>query len=609
MKKVLKITLLTIILILFFLYIGTVFLLPQIVNNKNTIKKVQSLIYNKIKTETKISRLKLKIYPNFIAVLNIEHIDAKNNNVSVADIKNFTLKYNLLQNRLTSVGANNIFIDGNYLKQFKKEKKERKKSNFELNNIPEIHIQNFVFKSDAVTVNAENIDADNNFIKIKATVNSPFLKETLKLGTSGFLQFSENKLQADKYEITLGNSQLYLDGFLLDENKAPKFNIKGEKLPVSEIMTILLHFQKSKDSSKKFLENFKNFKGTVNVNLKLNKDGIWGTCVASNLGANAVWFDIPLFFKEAVFNFKGKTIDSIAEGILGKERVIHTLNVTKLGTSEKEVIGTMKTTLTKKFDYVPNLTVLNSVNASLVYKIKDKKPDVSYSIDIPTNSDLIYNSFYLGLRDNKRKIYANTLKDDNNLHLREYKYTYSNSDKENIILAGDGLFIKNIDKNNLDKFIPQYLTIRTNGYAPVSVIGSFGEKIRGGEFKGDLKYDFKNNQVLGIFDIINTRHKAFRVDRAYVVSKNGVLNITSNGLYKGEKYSAELKAKNNIFGETLIYNMNLFLDKLILETTPHKHKNNKQIDSQKFSRKIKDIDITIKNWEIVINEIIRDKFV
>ena len=78
-----------------------------------------------------------------------------------------------------------------------------------------------------------------------------------------------------------------------------------------------------------------------------------------------------------------------------------------------------------------------------------------------------------------------------------YKYSYFSPAKENIIISGDGLFIKNIDKNDPDRFVPQYLTIRTNEYAPTSVIGAFGEKVRGGEFKGDLKYDFNLNQVLG----------------------------------------------------------------------------------------------------------------
>ncbi len=606
-KKFIKIIFFVILISVIGLYLSIVFLLPQMINNKRVINKLQVFIHNKTGLETTISGLNLKISPNLAAVLNVESIDAKNNEVTVADIKNLSLRYKILQKHLTFVSANNISIDGNYLKRLKKEEKKKNKSKLESDSIPEIHIKNFVFKIDEIIVNVKNLDTNDNFINLKATINAPFLKETLKLGESGTLQFSENNLKANKFNMSLGNSRLYLDGILADKNKSPNLNVKGEKLPVSELMPIILHLQKSQDPSKKFIENFKNFKGTVDVNLKINKDGIWGTCTANKLGANAVWFDIPLYFKEAVFNFRGKTIDSAAEGILGKEKVIHTLNVTKLGTPEKEVIGTMKTTLTKKFDYVPDLTVLNSVNVSLVYKIKDKKPDVYYNIDIPVKSDLVYNSFYLGLRDYQRKIFANTFKDNNDLLLKEYKYSYSDFDKEKVILSGDGLFIKNIDKINPDKFIPQYLTIRTAGYAPTSVIGSFGEKIKGGEFKGDLKYDFKTNRVLGTFDIIKARHKEFHINKAHVVSKNGVFNVTSNGFFKGEKYSAELNLKNNIFGETLIYDMKMFLDKLVFETTPQTKKT--KIDAKEITKKVKDIDITINNWEILINEIKRDKFV
>ena len=606
MKKIFKIILGGLLLFVIAIYLCVVFVLPSIINNKTTINKLQSLIHNKTGIETNITGLNLKISPKLIVILKIDSIDAKNNDAYVADIKNLSLKYKLLQRHLIYIGANNIFIDGNCLKQFKKDERKKKRGNFELKKFPEIHIPNLVYKSDEVNIHVQNADTINDILQLKITVNAPFLKETLKLGDSGSLQVVENKLKANKFKLSLGNSHLYLDGILIDKNRFSNLDINGEKLPVSEIMPALLHFQKSKDPSKKFIENFKNFKGTVNVNLKLNKDGIWGTCTAINLGANTVWFDIPLFFKEAVFNFKGQKVDSTAVGILGKEKVIHTLNITDLLNPQKKlVIGTMDTTLTQKFDFVPNLTVLNSVNVNLVYKIKERKPDVYYNVDIPVNSDLIYNSFYLGLRDYKRKIYGNTFKDNNDLYLKKYKYSY----KENVILSGDGLFIKNIDKLNPDKFIPQYITCHTNGYAPISVTGSFGEKVRDGEFKGDLKYDFKNNQVLGTFDIIRAKHKAFNIENAHIVSKNGVFNITSEGFFKGEKYTAELNAKNNIFGETLIYNMKLLLDKLVFETTPDTPKESKKFDSEEISRKVKDANITINNWEIAINKIIRDKFV
>ena len=610
MKKILKIAFGGLLLLTVTIYLCVVSVLPAVINSKAAINKLQTLIHNKTGIKTNITGLNLKISPQLTFFLDIGSIDAKNNNVSVVDIKNLSLKYKLLQRHLALISAKNIYVDGNSLKQFKKGKKKKNKSNFKLKKLPEIHISNFAYKSDKVNIHVQNLDTVNDVIQLKIAINTPFLSKTVKLGNSGSLQFKENKFKANKFEITLGNSHLYLDGTIIDKNKSPNLDIKGAKLPVSEIMPMILYLQKSLDPSKKFIENFKNFNGTVNVNLKLNKDGIWGTCVGNNLKANAVWFDIPLYFKQAIFNFRGQKIDSIAQGILGKEKVIHTLNITDLLNPQKKlVVGTMKTTLTKKFDYVPNLTVLNSVNVNLVYKIKDKKPDVYYDIDIPANSDLIYNSFYLGLRDYKRKIYGNTFKDNNDLYLKKYKYYYLDSKKENVILSGDGLFMKNIDKSDPDKFIPQYISCHTNGYAPISVTGSFGEKVKGGEFKGDLKYDFKNNQVLGTFDIIKARHKDFHIEKAHVMSKNGVFNITSNGYFKGEKYSAELNLKNNIYGETLIYNMKLFLDKLVFETTPKTKMQKNIINSEDLTKKVKDIDITINNWEVAVNEIIRDKFV
>jgi len=610
-KKYIKILFCALLLLAICLYLSMVFLLPQIINNKAFINKLQSFIYNKTGVQTNIENLNFKISPNFVAMLNVDNVNLKSNNVTFLDIKSFSLNYKILQKHLTLINANNVFVDGDTLKQFKRDKKKKKKNNkFELKNFPEIHVQNFVFKSDKVSINLENVDSDDNFIKLKAIVNSPFLKEVIKLGNSGSLQIIGNELKVNNFEITLGNSHLYLDGFLIDKDNYPNININGDKLPVSEIMPIILHIQKTQDPSRKFIENFKNFKGTANVNLKFKKDGIFGTCVGQNLSANAIWFDIPLYFKEAVFNFKGQKVYSTAVGILGKEKVIHTLNITDLLNPQKKlVIGTMDTTLTEKFDYVPNLTVLNSVNANLVYKIKDKKPDVYYNIDIPAGSDLIYKAFYLGLRDYKRKIYGNTFKDDNDLYLRKYKYSYFDSNKENIIISGDGLFMKQVDKSNPDKFIPQYLAIKTNGYAPTSVIGSFGEKVKGGAFKGDLKYDFKTDQILGTFDIIKASHKAFHIEKAHVISQNGVFNITTNGTFQGEKYLAELNAKNNIFGETLIYNMKLFLDKFIIETKPDTQKQDIKINPKDISKKVQDADITINKWEILINEIRREKFV
>lgn len=610
MKKIFITILLILLSSILALYLGIVFILPQVINNKAVINKLESLILDKTGIETNIEGLDLKVSPKLDFDLNITDINSKYKDVSVFDIKDLSLNYKLLENRLTTIDINEAYIDGNILKQFNKKPEQKHKNKFELAKCPETHIKKITFKSDDIIVYAKDIDAEKEKIHLKADIKTKRIKETIKIGYLGSFQIIKNSLKANQFEIKLGNSHLFVNGYIINKDKTFDLSLTGEKLPVSEIMPIILHLQKYQDPSRKFIENFKNFKGTANVDLKINKEGIFGKCVGNNLSANAVWFDIPLYFKEAVFNFRGQKVDSVAEGILGKEKVIHTLNITDLLNPQKKyVIGTMKTTLTKKFDYVPNLTVLNSVNVKLIYKIKNKKPDVYYNIDIPTNSDLIYNSFYLGLREFERKIYGNTFKDNDDLFIKKYKYSYFDSEKEQVIISGDGLFIKNIDKLDPDKFIPQYVTCHTNGYAPISVTGSFGEKVRGGEFKGDLKYDFKNNQLLGTFDVVKARHKAFLIEKAHVVSENGVFNITSNGLFKDEKYLAELNLKNNIYGETLIYDMKLFLDKLTFETKSNKNKPKIKLTPEDITKKVKDIDITINNWEIIINEIKRDSFI
>ena len=604
MKRFLRIALYILFSFVIIFYLGIVLFLPKIVNNTSTINKLEKQIFNKTGIETNITGINLKVSPILLFALNIESIDTNFDNTSVIDIKNLSLNYRLFQNRLIFINAEKIYIDGNNLKKIVKTSQNKKKKEFKIPKVPEINIKNITFKSDDVDIFGQNIEAKNGIIKLKTDIKTPYLNKTVKIGNSGNIQVLDNKISANQFKIELGNSQIFINGTLFDKDKSIDCDINGKKLPVSELMPILLHFQKSQDPTKKFIENFKNYNGSIDLDLRLNNNGIFGKGVAKNLSANAVWFDIPLYFKEAVFNFNGDSITSVAQGILGNEKVIHTLKITNLGTDEKKVVGTMDTTLTKNFKFVPNLTILNSAKANLIYKIKYKKIDVFYDLELAPNSDLIYNKSYLGLRDNKRKIYAHTYKDGNDLQIKEYKYTYSNSAKENIVVSGDGLFVK-----VNDKFTPRYITCHTNGYAPISVTGSFGEKVNGGEFKGDLKYDYLKNRITGTFDIINARHKEFKIDQAHVHSENDIVNVLVKGLYKGEKYSAEMSAQNNFLGRTLIYNMKLFLDKLVIETQPETPKQDVKINPEDISKKVQDADITINNWEILINEIRREKFV
>lgn len=98
---------------------------------------------------------------------------------------------------------------------------------------------------------------------------------------------------------------------------------------------------------------------------------------------------------------------------------------------------------------------------------------------------MLYKKAYLGLRDKQRRFLLKTYKDGNKLYITNYDYSLIQNDSIKNILTGNGLLIKQNDHMK-----PQFLTCKTNGFAPVSVTGSFGEYVEGGEFNGDLKYDF-----------------------------------------------------------------------------------------------------------------------
>ena len=77
MKKILKISLYIILLSVICVYLGVVFVLPKIMNSKFVINKLQSVIYNKTKIETKITGVKLKVSPVFVVDFKVDSVDFK----------------------------------------------------------------------------------------------------------------------------------------------------------------------------------------------------------------------------------------------------------------------------------------------------------------------------------------------------------------------------------------------------------------------------------------------------------------------------------------------------------------------------------------------------
>lgn len=523
------------------------FAVPKIINSNYFIQNVQKIIYDKTKLNIEITKSNFTLSKKLSANLKIERIEVKNiicaKNILInADIKTLSIK---------NATFDYVFIDVDKLKEIQNKKTKNKKSKFKLSKISKLDVK--------------NIDIVFQGINLK--------------------------VRDFKYS-----------------TKNTSYNLYAEDISVNYLMKLLLKYQKSKDSSKKFIENFKDFNGKIGFNLKYENNNLSGFIKADKLSAVYSAINIPLYFESAVFDIKNNNLTSYADGLIGTNKVIHTLEITNILSKEREVFGKLNSSLDEKISkkYLKNeISILKTIDVTLKYHIKDKIPTVEYYINLDKGSDIFYKNAYLGCRNKKRFIFAKTIKDCKNLHLKQYSYSMIQNNKINKIIEGDGLFV-----SEKGKLTPGYITCHTNGYAPVSVTGFFGRYLDEGEFKGSLKYDFTKKLITGNFEVINTIFNDFYVEKASVKADEKTGIIRAYGKYKKQDFSCFAKIKNKFDDTIYVYNMDLFLDKYIFKANKKKkakNHNKSEFNKADFSKKMRKIDMTIKNWSIKVNEITFDK--
>ena len=582
------------------IYLCFLFLLPPVFNSNVT--GLGNFLCRQTGIKMSFEAVKLKTTPLLHVKLDVPGLSA----ADTGEIKDLYADINLLDFSKSIIQADLIKINVDKIFELTSRNKDKKTLKpFNFRKLPEISAGSFVVEFNKNTLTAENVNINAEKASFNAEIKTPFLDDTLIISDKGHINFDGESAYAKDLEVKYGTSSIYLNGKLTDNRKNIDLHITGENLPVRDIEKTLLFYQKSQDPAKKFIENFKDYKGNIDVDLNLKRDGIYGKCTASKLSARAVWFDIPLYFEKVIFNFDKDKITSKAQGLVGGQKAVHTLNITHLGSEDKEVTGNLFTLLGENFKYVPELRILHSVNAEITYNIKRKKITVDYNLEIPEQSDILYKNAYLGLRNSKRRFSAQTLKDNNDLKLTNYDYSIINDGTIKNIITGNGLF-----KKINGKFNPQFITCKTNGYAPASVTGSFGRYVQGGEFKGDLKYDFIERKIFGNFEVINTRFRDYFVKSAKILADKTIL-IKAEGTYLKQKFTCNLNAENILQDEIYVYNLNLFLDKYIVKKHKQKAKpaNFEKLKEIDISSKVMDADVTIENWKINVNKIRKDRLV
>ncbi len=422
---------------------------------------------------------------------------------------------------------------------------------------------------------------------------SVILPDNIKLNTNPDLSYI--------LKIYWRGSELNLCGKIWNLSKNATVKISGKSVPIKELEATLLYFQKLKKKDKVFIENFKDFSGTADIDLVFKNSGLYGVCRAEKLSAVSLLYNVPIVFDNAVFYFNGRHIEARSYGKIGAEKLYSSFELNNLAMPSQTVSGIVRANLNDEFvkTYMPDFSIKDIAQTSVNYFVKNKKVNVNYLLKLNKGADIYYKDAYLGMRENNRRLFVRTLKDGDTITVTEYDYSLVNGSKIDKILTGNGLF-----KKEDTAFSLQNLNCKTNGYAPVSVTGSFGKYVKGGEFDGDVYYNAKKNQLTGDFSLKNSRYQDFIIKSSHINADEKLIKITASGSYDDSDFHWEVSALNDFNDRIHVYDMDLFIDELIIKSSK---KNKQQSINIDIAEQVEDIKIDIDNWKVNLGRISRKK--
>ena len=268
------------------MYALFLFILPIILNSSFFREKVESFFEQKYSVNLLIDNLKFRTSYNLLLTLSIDNFSLQDNDKKILVLNDSLINFNVKSLNVENINIDYLFLDKVELeRKFKKsgEQKSNKKSIILENILPEINLKNAEIWFDNGKLNSIFITISDFCIKkqqndliseFEIELISPLLRNLVNIGSDGYLLIDENSINASNLKILVGVSNLNINGKLFDlSEKKLDFSLVGTKIPVSDIVASLLYFQKTKKSGKQFIENFYNFDGSMDIDLRINELG------------------------------------------------------------------------------------------------------------------------------------------------------------------------------------------------------------------------------------------------------------------------------------------------------------------------------------------------
>ena len=592
-------------------YFTYLFLVPYFFNSVKVDASIQKYIFDRTQIQVSTTNLKFKTYKNLDFSVFADDIEVNLSDKNLFRAKNVNLIFSPLFKHNSNINADIIYIDKNELsKIINTNKKRNKKFNFNLNLLNKVSINKIIVKYD------ENINilVSDFFVSFNPTINrflssfdlnisSEFLKNNISVKNQNNINFDNEYINFNKIKVFFGNDFLTINGKIGLKDKSLDLLLQGANIPVSDIQSSVLYFFKQKNKKKNFMENFVNYKGSADLDLKIENSGLYGEVELKSLGATTVLFNVPVKFKNFSALFNGNQIHAEAYGKLGYDDVYTDFHLINYKKEKRKIYGRVHSEISNNNakKYLPDLTINGKVNANVLYTIENSIPKIVYIAKFDENTNIQYKTINPGLIGKKRRLYVSTQKYPDKLYINKYDYSLQNGSKILEILTGEGLF-ETINK----KLKPSYITIKTITPAPVSVAGSFGRRINGGEFEGNLKFDFKKEILTGNFNLINSKYKNFFIEHATIDANDNYATITSKGMYHNSPYSCYINLQNEFKDVITVNKIDLFLDTFYIKKKIHQKSKKIKIN---VPEKIKEFSYIVKQGKISLNNIIYDKII
>ena len=593
----------------FFLYFSFLFLLPKVINAPENIAKYNNILFEKTGFKTNLKDFHFSSNPDLTFNIKIKEAKALSKNkeelIKIDDLGYQASLFNIKHGKLD---ADYVFANIDRLKEYFPPKTKNNKK-LDLSYFPIINIKSGkIIFTQKTYVQIEKIKSKKQYGKIStnilAHIINPYTKHPVTIGEKGGINF-KNKIEFENFSVKFGSSEIFLSGV------GDNLKIKGENLPAKELKEGFLYIYKLRHPDKKnFIENFDNFKGTLDVDLGIKKGKFNGKCITRNLGADFSNLKIPVFLPETVFHFKDKMMTAETQGIFGTEPVKTNVSILGVATDKIEVFGNVESTFTNNLvkKYYPNVEIQGHTPAKVTYHIHNETVDVYYYLTIPKGSNLLSVWGNLDNTDKTRKITMHTEKQATPMVIKELEYCAVEQNQCQKLVYGNGL----IDKVN-NKYTLYNLNLKTNGKISISYIKSFlRDFIKKGTFEADVKLDFIKRNILGSINLYNISSDQ------NLVLYNTNLNVNKNQIIintKGKLYSSPISASavvynkfenNKIVVNSIDIHLNsLFLQKGNLESIPKNFKTSKRVKTQTKKKKP---DIEIEQGRLVVDRLYGRKF-